>query len=78
MLNTPLAETIKELRAVAQITQEELAERAGVHRTYVSQLERGLKSPTLEVVFHIAKALNTEPDQLVAMVMSKRRRRAQK
>lgn len=78
MPNTPLADTIKELRAVAQITQEELAESAGVHRTYVSQLERGLKSPTLEVVFHIAKALNTEPDQLVAMVMSKRRRRAQK
>ena len=76
MRKIALALTIKDLRARARITQEELAHRAQVHRTYVSQLERGLKSPTLDVVFRLAMALETEPDRLVAMVMAKSSRRA--
>jgi transcriptional regulator with XRE-family HTH domain len=75
MINLALAETIKELRAKAGITQEELADRASVHRTYVSQLERGLKSPTLEVLFRLAHALEADPDHMVAMVMAARKRR---
>ena len=43
-VNLALGNAIARLRESVGISQEELAERAGIHRTYVSQLERGLKS----------------------------------
>lgn len=55
------AESLREARTKAQISQEELAERAGLHRTYISQLERGLKSPSLDVVVALAKGLRLTP-----------------
>jgi transcriptional regulator with XRE-family HTH domain len=48
------------------ISQEDLAERAGVDRSYVSILERGLKSPTLETLERICVALGTLPEQVLA------------
>jgi transcriptional regulator with XRE-family HTH domain len=50
------------------LSQEELGFRAGVHRTYVSQLERGLKSPSLGVILKIARALKCPASRLVAAV----------
>lgn len=38
-------------------SQEYLAEVTGLHRTYISQLERGLKSPSVRVMNHITNAL---------------------
>lgn len=38
-------------------SQEYLAEVTGLHRTYISQLERGLKSPSVRVINHITNAL---------------------
>jgi transcriptional regulator with XRE-family HTH domain len=38
-------------------SQEYLAEVTGLHRTYISQLERGLKSPSVRVLSHITTAL---------------------
>lgn len=38
-------------------SQEYLAEVTGLHRTYISQLERGLKSPSVRVLSHITNAL---------------------
>ncbi|MCA6110922.1 helix-turn-helix transcriptional regulator [Bradyrhizobium sp. CNPSo 4026] len=53
------------LRRTARLSQEELAERAGVHRTYVSQIERGLKSPTIMMLFRLAIALNTSSSKIM-------------
>jgi transcriptional regulator with XRE-family HTH domain len=39
-------------------SQEYLAEVTGLHRTYISQLERGLKSPSVRVLSHITTALS--------------------
>jgi len=50
------------------LSQEELGFQAGVHRTYVSQIERGLKSPTLNTIVRIARALNMTPGKLVSAV----------
>lgn len=50
------------------LSQEELGFQAGVHRTYVSQIERGLKSPTLNVILKFAKALELPAAQLVGKV----------
>ncbi|MGM4872200.1 helix-turn-helix domain-containing protein [Bradyrhizobium sp. 956_D2_N1_5] len=63
--NIAFGKLVASLRQSAQLSQEELAERAAIHRTYVSQLERGLKSPTLVTLFRLSKALGTTPSKLV-------------
>jgi len=47
------------------MSQERLGLRAKIHPTYISQLERGLKSPSLEVIAALAKALGSKPFELV-------------
>ena len=51
---------IAELRKQRNISQEELAERCGVHRTYIGSVERGEKSPTLNTIDKFAKGLDVE------------------
>ena len=52
-----LGNAIKSRRSALGISQEELAARAGLHRTYVSDLERGARNPSLESVQKLASAL---------------------
>lgn len=59
---------VARLRKVLGISQEELAFRAEVHRTYVSQLERGLKSPTLNMILKLSRALKASASRLVATI----------
>ncbi len=65
-INHALGKVISQYRTAAKISQEELADRAGIHRTYVSQIERGLKSPTLSILIQISKSLNTTASILIA------------
>jgi transcriptional regulator with XRE-family HTH domain len=62
---------LKAARQRAKISQEELGFRANVHRTYVSQLERGLKSPSLDVILRVAKPLGVPAWNLVRAVEEK-------
>jgi putative transcriptional regulator len=55
---------IKELRAKMNLTQEELAERAGVRRETIVFLEQGKYNPSLKLAHDVAKALKTEIDKL--------------
>ena len=58
---------VRARRTAARVTQEELAERAeraGLHPTYVSMVERGVRNPTLDVAARIAKALRVELPRL--------------
>lgn len=59
---------IKRIRESLQKSQEALAFDAGIHRTYVSLIERGRKSPTLAVIAKLAKALNVRPSELLRRV----------
>ncbi len=59
---------LRQLRETKGLSQEELADRCGIHRTYVSQLERGLKSPTLRLVWQICTSLEVNPLALIAGV----------
>jgi transcriptional regulator with XRE-family HTH domain len=52
------------------MSQEELADRASIHRTYVSQLERGLKSPTVAIIFKLSGALHTTPSKILQVLES--------
>ena len=63
-----LGKEIVRLRRQVGISQEELGFRAEVHRTYISQLERGLKSPTLSVILKLSRALKASASKLVATV----------
>lgn len=59
------ARNIKSFRAMANLSQEQLAERAGVHRTYVGMLERAEKNVTIYNIERLAKALGVEPYMLL-------------
>jgi transcriptional regulator with XRE-family HTH domain len=48
---------LQHLRAEKGWSQEELADRSGLHRTYISGVERGVRNPTITVVEKIATAL---------------------
>jgi len=50
------------------ISQEQLGALSGYHRTYVSLLERGNKSPTLATLFKLAEALDTKASFLIEQV----------
>ena len=56
---------IRDLRREAGLSQEELAYQCDLHRTYISQLERGLKSPSLTTINTLATVLGKPPHQLV-------------
>ncbi len=49
---------IGETRKSMGISQEELAHRADIDRTYISQIERGIGNPSLFVIFRVAKSLD--------------------
>ena len=51
---------VKELRNIRQISQEELAHKSGLHRTYISSVERGLKNISIENIERIAQALEVD------------------
>jgi len=52
-----LGNAIKEQRSALGISQEELASRAGLHRTYVSEVERGERNPSITSIEKLAQAL---------------------
>lgn len=62
---TQFAATLRKARDRAGMSQEELAELAGLNRTAVGQLERAETSPRLATVIRLAGALNLEPADLV-------------
>lgn len=59
------AANVRRIRLELSLSQEELAERAGVHRTYVGMLERGEKNVTIYNIERIANALGVEPFMLL-------------
>lgn len=56
---------VRRRRDAIGIPQDELARRAGLHRTYVSLVERGKRNPTLEVIQALAAALKTSMTALI-------------
>ena len=56
---------LKRLRMAADLTQEELAERAMVSARSISDLERGRRNPSVKAIGRIAQALGVSPDTLL-------------
>ena len=62
-----LGEAIRTRRGeIDGLSQEGLADLAGMHRTYVSEIERGLRNPSFRNLFKLAAALEVSLSDLVA------------
>ena len=57
---------VRRLRLAARVTQEELAHRTGLDRTYVSDVERGIGNPSVRWLQDVATALSIHPILLLA------------
>jgi bamHI control element len=64
-LKLVLAENVKHYRKEAGLSQEDLAFETGLHRTYISSIERGKRNVSIENVAKIADALHKMPYQLL-------------
>ena len=59
---------LRMLRLKKELTQEQLAYGAKVHRTYIAFLEGGKKQPSIDAVFKIAAGLDIKPSELIEHV----------
>ena len=57
---------LQKLRRERGLSQEELADRANIHQTYLSGVERGKRNPTVTVLHRIAEALGADIEELVS------------
>jgi transcriptional regulator with XRE-family HTH domain len=60
-----LAANLKRLRKAKGLSQEELAHRVGIDRTYVSALERQVYAASIDLVGRLAEALEVDPQTLI-------------
>ena len=61
-----VGKNVRRHRAEAGLSQEELAARVGLDRTYVSGVERGIRNPTVRVLLKLAEAFKIDPAELLA------------
>jgi transcriptional regulator with XRE-family HTH domain len=67
-----LGEELRRAREKAGLSQEEVAHRAGIDRSYLSQLENDRKSPTVDLLLRVCGALGTKMSTLIGRVERKR------
>ena len=60
-----LGSNLKKLREEQGYSQESFADHCGLHRTYISGIERGVRNPTVVIIDKIAKALKVPLGQLL-------------
>jgi len=63
---------VRNRRMTSGLSQEKLAERAGLHPTYIGMIERGVRNATLNVAARIAKALKIGLPKLIEEAQQKR------
>ena len=69
-LRLQFGQAVRRRRVALGFTQEELASRAELHRTYITDIERGTRNPTLETMWSIASALDTSLSSLLVFPKS--------
>jgi len=68
-----LGELLRKSRVQAGLTQEQLGYKARISRNYVSLLEKDEKSPTLNTLFKLCKALGVSASSLIAKIERRRK-----
>ena len=61
-----LGQAVRQHRELVRLSQEDLADRAKLDRTYVSGIERGKRNPTLDVLQRLSTALGVDLDVIFA------------
>ena len=59
-----LCQRLKFLRRFKNMSQDDVSLASGIDRSHLSQIETGKSSPTMDIIFRIAKALNVKPIEL--------------
>ncbi len=74
-LREVFAANLRRLRHKTGLSQESLAYEAGVNRTYISKLEKGISHPGLEIIGKLAAVLGVEPAELLRLPAKRKTRR---
>jgi len=69
-LEAAFGNVVKQLRTEKGLSQEKLSFESGLDRSYISQLECGLRQPSLVTIFQLAKALQISPAHIIGTVES--------
>ena len=67
-----MGDRIKEARKLQNLTQEQLAEKVNITLTYISEIERGLKTPSMQVFIKLVEVLDVSADYLLRDTVSAR------
>jgi len=62
---------LREYRNKSGMTQESLGDESEYHSTYISQLERGIRQPSISTLFILAKELGVKPEEMIKAVGKK-------
>ncbi len=62
---TKFGKRLREIRLKKKMSQGDIAEKLGVHRSYISGLERGKRNPSLLTINKMAKAVGVKPKELL-------------
>lgn len=65
-----VGKTVAEMRREKGLTQEQVADLSELDRNYISEIERGLKMPTLDSIFRIAHGLHVKPSVITKRIES--------
>ncbi len=71
MINNEFAAVLRKKRTAQRLTQQALAEAAGLSLRYIQELEAAGKQPTLSTILFLSSALHTTPQQLIEPVWKK-------
>ena len=63
---------VRHFREAKGWSQDKLSEVSGLHRTYISGIERGVRNPTIKIVYEVAVALEIKVSQLFKQKISGR------
>ena len=61
----PFGPILRQFRQINKLSQEELADFLEISSSYVSRMESNVKTPSLEMIFRLAKALNMKPHEFI-------------
>ena len=64
-------EEMRKIRKEVGLSQEALALKANVDRSFMSKMERGIRQPTITIMFKLCDALDIQPEKLIASVRSR-------